>query len=268
VANLYQASAGIGRLESLSLGDSPVHRLHPTVKLLTTLLYVGIVISFPSLNLSGLIPFLFYPFALMSAADIPYRPLFGRLIIALPFAMFGAAANLYYLRQVLFFIGGLAVTEGMISFLSILLKALLSVFAILILMATTSFTELSFRLAQMHIPKIFCLQIVLTYRYISVLLREAISMFTAYSLRAPGQKGIRMRDMGSFLGTLVLRSFDRANRVYQAMKCRGFDGVFRSRTVSGLRRADTCYGLVLTAAFLLLRLFNLSLFIGRLIYPS
>jgi len=31
-----------------------------------------------------------------------------------------------------------------------------------------------------------------------------------------------MRDMGSFAGQLLLRSFDRAERVYNAMKCRGY----------------------------------------------
>jgi len=62
----------------------------------------------------------------------------------------------------------------------------------------------------------------LTYRYTGVLLNEAYSMNIAYSLRSPNRKGIEMRDMGSFLGQLLLRSFDRAERVYNAMKCRGY----------------------------------------------
>jgi cobalt/nickel transport system permease protein len=31
-----------------------------------------------------------------------------------------------------------------------------------------------------------------------------------------------MRDMGVFSGQLLIRSFDRAERVYNAMKCRGY----------------------------------------------
>ena len=49
-------------------------------------------------------------------------------------------------------------------------------------------------------------------------------MALAYRLRSNGEKGIRMKDMGSFLGQLLLRSFDRAERVYTAMACRGFSG--------------------------------------------
>jgi cobalt/nickel transport system permease protein len=36
------------------------------------------------------------------------------------------------------------------------------------------------------------------------------------------RKGIAMKDMGSFTGQLLLRSFDRAERIYNAMKCRGY----------------------------------------------
>jgi cobalt/nickel transport system permease protein len=62
----------------------------------------------------------------------------------------------------------------------------------------------------------------MTYRYIGVLLHEAYSMSVAYSLRSPGGKGISVRDTGSFAGQLLIRSFDRADRVYNAMKCRGY----------------------------------------------
>jgi len=47
-------------------------------------------------------------------------------------------------------------------------------------------------------------------------------MSVAYSLRNFNRKGIEMRDMGSFSGQLLLRSFNRAERVYNSMKCRGY----------------------------------------------
>jgi cobalt/nickel transport system permease protein len=143
-------------------------------------------------------------------------------------------------------------------------KTLLAVSAVLILMAATTFTDISRQLALMGMPKIICLQLILTYRYLAVLIREAASMFTAYILRAPGRKGIRIQNMGSFLGTLLLRSFDRAERVYQAMKCRGFDGIYRSGGKRRLRPADWGYAAVLTLGIVGLRFFNLSLFLGHL----
>ena len=64
--------------------------------------------------------------------------------------------------------------------------------------------------------------ILLTYRYIVLLLQEANRISTAYALRAPGQKGIHFRAWGSLLGQLLLRSMDRAQLVYESMLLRGY----------------------------------------------
>ena len=47
-------------------------------------------------------------------------------------------------------------------------------------------------------------------------------MNTAYTLRAPRRRGIAFRDWGAFAGNLLLRSFDRAETVHDAMLLRGF----------------------------------------------
>ncbi|MDR2484559.1 MAG: cobalt ECF transporter T component CbiQ [Treponema sp.] len=263
--NLYQGAAGIDSLERLAMGDSPVHRLHPRAKLLATVAYIGVVISFPSYNVSGLVPFLLYPAAAMPLSGTPYKPLLIRLLAALPFSLMGGFSSLLLIRETAFSLGTFSVTWGMVSFGSIMLKTLLTVLAVLILIATTSFIEIGYQLTAIGLPKIMSLQLVMTYRYISVILGEAASMFTAYILRAPNQKGIKMKDMSSFLGQLILRSFDRAERVYQAMKCRGFQGTYQGKGRRKFRPADYGYALGLLAAALGLRFFNLSVFLGRLL---
>ncbi len=56
---------------------------------------------------------------------------------------------------------------------------------------------------------------------------EEVSVMTlAYKLRAPDQKGIHISAWGSFIGQLLLRSMDRAEELYIAMKMRGFNGEF------------------------------------------
>lgn len=264
MASLHDAAAGVDRMEQLAMNDSPVHRIHPMAKLVTTVLYVAFVISFSPRDVSGLMSFIFYPVIMMSLSGTPYRPLVRRLLFALPFSLMGGISNLILSRGAVFYIGHFAVSLGMVSFASIMLKTLLSVLAVLILIATTSFVEISYQLAALRIPKIICLQLVMTYRYLSTLISEAASMFTAYSLRSPNQKGIKMRDMGSFAGQLIMRSFDRAERVYQAMKCRGFDGVYHGRKRGGLRWSDGFYITSLIFLTILLRFFNLSLFLGNL----
>jgi cobalt/nickel transport system permease protein len=263
MANLYRAAAGINRLEQLALGgDSPIHRLHPLAKLFTALIYAGTVISFPYRDVSGLAAFLLYPAVMMPLSGTPCRPLLVRLAAALPFSLMGGAGNLLVLRGAAFSLGGFTVTLGMVSFASIMLKTLLTVFAALILIATTSLAELNYQAARIGVPKILCLQFSMTYRYISVLIAEVAAMYTAYTLRGPEQGGIKMKDMGGFLGQLILRSFDRAERVYHAMKCRGFEGVYHGGSRRPFRRSDGLYVLGFTGIAVVLRLFNLSSFLG------
>jgi cobalt/nickel transport system permease protein len=214
--------------------------------------------------MSGLVPFLLYPAILMSLSGTPYKPLLVRLLAALPFSLMGGISNLLLIRDPAFSVGTFTITLGMVSFGSIMLKTLLTVFAVLLLIATTSFVEIGYQLTVMGLPKLLSLQLVMTYRYISVLLGEAGSMYTAYILRAPNQKGIKMKDMGSFLGQLILRSFDRAERVYQAMKCRGFQGMYHGRVNRRFRLADYGYTLGLLGMILVFRFFNLSLFLGQI----
>jgi len=55
-------------------------------------------------------------------------------------------------------------------------------------------------------------------------------MLRAYMLRSPlqNENGIHIKDWGAFAGQLVLRTFDRAQRVYQAMCVRGFTGEYNT----------------------------------------
>jgi cobalt/nickel transport system permease protein len=260
--NLYKAARGIDALDSSALQDSPVHRLHPASKLITTFVYVVLAVSFPSLQVSALVAFVFYPAILMPLSGTPWKPLMTRLAVALPFSFAGGVSNLLINRNIAFYLKSFAVTYGLLSFASIMLKTLFSVLAVLILIATTPFTDISACLTRFRVPKILCLQLLMTYRYISTLLGEAATMLTAYLLRSPKQKGIKMRDMGSFLGQLILLSVARAERVYQAMKCRGFTGVYNSRNSEPFRATDYAYTIGVCMVLLLLRFLNISLLLG------
>jgi cobalt/nickel transport system permease protein len=254
-------------LEDLAAASSPVHRIHPLAKLITTVVYVVTVVSFPGGNLSGLMAFLIYPVILMSVSGLPFRPLFTRLLPALPFSLMGGIGNLFILRERAFVWGSLVITVGMISFASILLKTFLTVFALLFLSATIPFSRLLSQMRLLRVPELICFQFAMTYRYLSVLWGEAAAMVTAYKLRGGG-KGVQIKDSGPFLGQLILRSFDRAGRVYQAMRCRGFRGSFPVPGESApFRLGDGLYTVLLTGALLFLRYFNLSRFLGFLAAP-
>ena len=125
-------------------------------------------------------------------------------------------------RETAFTIGGIAVSFGVISLFTILFRVYLCVMSVLILVSVTPLSQIVHAMRRLRIPHVFIIVFEMTYRYIGVLLEELYSMYTAYSLRSSNVKGIQMKDMGSFTGQLLVRSFDRADRVYNAMQCRGY----------------------------------------------
>lgn len=264
MANFSAAMKNLCSLEQLAEGSTAVHRLHPLIKLAVTLIYAVTVISFPRYALSAMVPLALYPALLSALSDTPWRPLLRRLAIAAPFVLFTGLANIFLERTVLFHLGGLPVTAGEISCLSLIFKAFLTVSAVLLLAATTSLTELTNQLTRCHVPRILCLQMLLTYRYLSVLMQEAERMYTAYRLRGGGTKGIRFRDVGCFLGQLLLHSSDRADRIYCAMKCRGYDGGYFPGPSQKIPLQEWLLLSVSAVLILLPRFCNLSLLLGRL----
>jgi cobalt/nickel transport system permease protein len=209
-------------LEQLAGGNTCVHRLHPAVKLLATAVFIITVVSFDRYSFGRLVPCIFYPALMMAFSETPYSMLLKRFLIALPFCLFAGLANILFDRDTAFTVGGMAVSYGLLSFFTILFRVYLSVMAVLILVSVTPLLHIKNSMRRLRIPHIFITVFEMTYRYIGVLLEEAYSMYAAYSLRNAAVKGIEIRDMGSFAGQLLIRSIDRADRVYNAMKCRGY----------------------------------------------
>ena len=209
-------------LESLAAGRTAIHRLHPLAKLLPAVIFIVIVVSFGRYDFVRLAPYLFYPFVMMALAELPYKLLLSRVLIALPFCLFAGISNVLFDRATAFSAWGMVVSFGVVSLATILLKTYLCVMAALLLVATTPITELTAQLRRLHVPMIFVMVLEMTFRYIGVLLEEVYSMTIAYKLRSGAKKALDMRHMGAFAGQLLLRGFDRAERVYAAMRCRGY----------------------------------------------
>ena len=209
-------------LENLSAGQTAIHRLHPLVKLLSAFSFIMLVASFGRYDFVRLAPYLFYPFVMMALAELPYRLLLSRVLIALPFCLFAGLSNVIFDRAAAFIIGGVTISFGVVSLATILMKMYLCVMAALLLVGTTPFTELTAQLRRLRVPMIFVMVFEMTFRYISVLLEEVYSMTTAYKLRSGTKKALDIRHMGPFVGQLLLRGFDRAERVHAAMRCRGY----------------------------------------------
>ena len=59
--NIANALYNIRLLDDLAKNETPIHALHPLVKLLTTVFYLAVVMSFDRYEISNLLPFIFFP---------------------------------------------------------------------------------------------------------------------------------------------------------------------------------------------------------------
>lgn len=261
---MTNAMLELADLDALSKLDSLIHRRHPLVKLLVTIAYIMTVVSFSKNQLSALIPMVLYPVMLFQMSGISMRICLHKMRFILPLVCAVGIWNPILDRQTVLQIGALSISSGMISFLTLLLKGVFSLMASFLLIATTNIEKICYALSMLKIPDILVTQILITYRYISLLLKEAGTMMNAYSLRAPGQKGLHISAWGSFVGQLLIRSMDRSQNLYQSMQMRGFQGSFYYAGESRIKKIDVFYLLGWILLFLLLRYVNFSVLIGSL----
>ncbi len=251
-------------MDDLARRESPIHNIHPLVKLITTVVFIAVVMSFGRYDIGRLVPFFLYPVIIFIVADLPKAPIFKRILIVEPFIIGIGILNPLFDSQT-FVVGGIVLSKGWITFGSIFIKSLLTVTAALLLIATTGMDRLAGALRMLKVPRIFVLQLLLTYRYISVLAEEVGRMLRAYSLRAPEQKGIHRNAWASFSGQLLIRTFDRAQRVYHAMCTRGFTGEYSTGSVSKIKLIDYIYWACWIIFFAAVRMFDLPVLIGSMI---
>lgn len=261
---MTQAMLELRQMDELSAMDSSIHRLHPLAKLIVTVAYIFLTASFSKYNLTGLMPMVLYPVLVFQISGIPVRTCFHKLRFILPLVCAVGLWNPFLDRIPVLTLGALTVTGGILSFLTLMLKGVFALMASFLLIATTNIEKICYALRMLKAPEILVTQLLMTYRYVSLLLHETGTMMNAYFLRAPGQKGLHFSAWGSFVGQLLLRSMDRAQELYQSMQMRGFHGAFYYADVEPFKKEDAGYMIFWILIFILLRFCNLSEVIGSL----
>lgn len=262
---MEKALSELGHMDELAVQDSPVHRLNAGAKLLSTIVYILIVMSYDKYDLSGLVPMLLWPVLLYQISGIPVRTCFYKLRIVLPLVMAVGIFNPIFDREIMLQIGNIGVSGGVISMLTLMLKGVLCLMMSFLLVATTPFDTICAAMRTAHVPMTLVTLLLLTYRYVGVMTEELAVMTDAYHLRAPGQKGIHFSAWGSFLGQLLLRTMDRAQELYSSMLLRGYHDHFHYAPVKPFGAKDAVYVVISCLCFFVLRYCDVAELIGRLI---
>ncbi len=231
--------------------DSFIHRLDPRTKFVASLAFILAVLLTPAgkwwmfvfyfLIVLGLLIFSRLPptYALKrSLAVIPFVLL---IAIFIPFFKEGEIAGSYNI-----WLWKISVTySGLFVLANVVAKAWLCILCLILLSSTTKLTELLRGLQQLGVPQAIVLILSFMYRYIFVLMDEAMRMQQAYQSRDIGGSLLRrLKTFGNMIGALFIRSYERGERIYAAMVSRGFDGQVRILNPLRLKGADVFFGVV------------------------
>lgn len=217
--------------------ESYIHHLDPRVKVVVTIVFI---ISNAILPDGAWMAFAFVWLLLLAANQISKLGIaytFKRSLVALPFALIAVTVLFSIPGKTLaafqLFTMNFTITDaGLLRFISILVRSWLSVQIALLLVAVTRFPDLIHALEHLRVPAILTTIIAFLYRYLFVLTDEVFRLLRARESRSAGTAGKksgggvlwRARVAGNMAGQLFLRSYERSDRIYNAMLSRGYTG--------------------------------------------
>ena len=253
-------------------GSSYIYPLDPRTKILITVIFILTV----SLTPFGywLVYLFLYSFLGMATftSGIGLRFLLRRSFIALPFALAAVTLPFTVPGETLFTLplfGGLDLSvEGTVRFVSIVVKSWISIQAAILLVTATTFPDLLWGLRALWVPQQLVSVIGFAYRYLFVVSDEAVRFMRARSARSASIRARRSggslfwrgKVTGRMVGTLMLRSIERSERVYQAMLARGYTGQVLTLFHPKMGRFD--YLILLASGNFLLGLVFISLLLS------
>lgn len=240
--------------EEFVSGESPIHHIDPRVKIIGTIAF-SVVVALSN-GLETLVAALVMSLVPAVLARLPVKPFLARLFFANGLIFFiWIVLPFTYDGTPLFSIGPLVLSaEGLMHALRITLKCNAILIITIAALGTTPVFAIGYALDQLHVPGKLTHLMVFTYRYIHVIFREYEKLTNAMKIRGfrPDTTVHTYRSYAYLVGMLLARSYDRAERIHQAMLCRGFSGRYHSLCRYSIGGRDMLYLAAMTAAVLLL----------------
>lgn len=257
MSRLENALIILQRLESTP-DEGWLRKIDPRCKLIVTIIFLIAVLSVPLTDMARLTWFFVFPIIMSTIAEIPYSRIFKASLWVLPFVALIGIFNPFIDRQPELIIAGVTINRGWVTFLSIIIRGLLTVQGIILLIETTGFISMCRGMNSIGVPRFLTTQLLMVYRYITVLITEALNMSRARAARGFGRKNFPLKMWGQMIGQLLLRTIDRAEHIHRAMISRGFDGEIPVNRSNCWQMRDTLFLISSTAIIAILFFANFT----------
>lgn len=231
--------------------ESFLHRLDPRVKALVTVIFIVSNALLPDGAWAAFAFAWLFLLALNLLSQLGIGFTLKRSIIALPFALIAVTVLFSMPGKPLstfhFLFWQFTITDaGLLRFVSILIRSWLSVQMAILLVAVTRFPDLIHALEHLRVPAVLTTIIAFLYRYLFMLTDEVYRLLRARESRSGAVAGSRSgggvlwraRVAGGMAGQLFLRSYERSDRIYNAMVARGYAGHLYTLNPHELKSSD------------------------------
>ncbi len=239
-SNLFQ----LKYIEELSRRPLWMNNINPLIKLILTAAFVISVSSTGKYDIQAVVLYFVYPAFVLTAVEIPLKPIAYKMIVPLFMGVSIGLLNPLFDQNYIVLFDDFIVSAGWLSLLVLFLKSLLCILAAMILISTTAIEGIAWALVKLRLPEIVAVQFLLMFRYISVFVTEFETLVSAYSLRTGGETALKYEVWGSLLGQMIMRTADKSETLYEAMKLRGFDGRFDGGYYKQVGLVDILYFLL------------------------
>lgn len=213
--------------------ETAAHRLAPEAKIVGLALFVLAVALVPHGTLWPYAIDLAVVLGIAYAAQVEPGFLARRLLIEIPFILFIFALPFLAGGEQTELLGLTMSLSGLETAAGIACKATLAVLATGVLASTTTAPEIITGCERLHVPRTLTAVGGFAVRYLQVVLDELRRLQLARTARGDDPRWIwQARSVAGSAGTLVVRSFERGERVHAAMLARGYTGTMPDTTLA------------------------------------
>lgn len=228
--------------ETFAQGSSFLHRRDPRGKIVAAVVFITTVALLHSFTAAGAA--LITGLILLALSGLPPAALLVRIAAINIFTLFlWVTLPLTYGGEAAVYLGPVPLSRGGLELAALItLKTNGIIAAILALLATSTIAELGSALDRLRFPKKICFILLYSYRYVHVIHQEYLKLYRAAAMRSfvPATSLHTYRTFAYLFGMTLVKSYNRSQRVHQAMLLRGFSGrlvslyPFRFRTSDAL----------------------------------
>jgi len=210
--------------------DSSIQRWDPRFKIvsLLVLMFSIALVKSIALVLAGLVAAVILLLLSRIPLDFIFQGLKWIVLFLMPF--FVILPLTYPGEAELHFLGLPFAMEGLRLSTMIVIKAVAIVLIAYTIFGSRRFDINMIALQRLKCPPVFVQMILFAYRYIFLFMEEMERMDTAMKARGFVKQAnlYTLKLMGNFIATLLIRSFERTERIYKAMLSKGYQGEFHT----------------------------------------